>query len=269
VTGIDRYTDSPFDAIRRVRPDGVEFWSARDLMPLLGYGADWRNFTSAIERASVTAQNQGQDVHTLFVGVTEKSIGRPREDFHLTRYACYLVAMNGDPRKSEVAAAQSYFAIKTREAETVAAPREMTRLELIDMARESEVARIEAVERAEQSEAVVIELTPKARAWEVTASSKDDMTVGDAAKAISRSGVTIGRNRLFAWMSDRRWIYRDARDRWTAYQQHIDNGRLTHRVQTYTNEISGEVHISHTVYVTAKGVEDLIARISPTMEVAR
>lgn len=109
---------SPFDQIKLKRMDGSEFWSARELMPLLGYGADWRNMLAVINKAITSAQNQGLDASTLFVGVTEKSAGRPREDFHLDRFACYLVAMNGDPRKPEVAAAQAYFAIRTHEAET-------------------------------------------------------------------------------------------------------------------------------------------------------
>jgi DNA-damage-inducible protein D len=111
---------SPFDAIRRVRPDGSEYWSARELMPLLGYGADWRNFEAAINRAMLTAANSGLEVPEVFVAVTENPSdlgGRPRSDFQLTRFAAYLVAMNGDPRKPEIAAAQSYFAVRAREAE--------------------------------------------------------------------------------------------------------------------------------------------------------
>lgn len=108
--------DSPFDAIRRTRPDGGEEWSARELMPLLGYGADWRNFADAIDRARRSAANV--ELEGLFVDVTEKTAGRPRADVLLTRHACYLIAMNGDPRKPEIAAAQTYFAVKTREAET-------------------------------------------------------------------------------------------------------------------------------------------------------
>lgn len=108
--------DSPFDAIRRTREDGSHEWSARELMPLLGYGADWRNFADAIDRARRSAANVELD--GLFVDVTEKTGGRPRADVLLTRHACYLIAMNGDPRKPEIAAAQTYFAIKTREAET-------------------------------------------------------------------------------------------------------------------------------------------------------
>lgn len=108
---------SPFDSIRQVRPDGTEFWSARDLSGLSGYDR-WENFESAIERAKVSAQNQGQDTETLFRGVTKKGAGRPQADVELSRLAAYLTVMNGDPRKSEVAAAQAYFAIQTRIAET-------------------------------------------------------------------------------------------------------------------------------------------------------
>lgn len=108
---------SPFDAIRRVSDVGAEYWSARDLMPLLGYPR-WQDFTPVLDRAKIAADVQGHDIERLFRVNPEKSGGRPREDFHLTRFACYLVAMNGDPRKSEVAAAQAYFAIRTREAET-------------------------------------------------------------------------------------------------------------------------------------------------------
>ena len=89
---------SPFDMIRRTRPDGSEYWSARDLMPLLGYDS-WRRFADAIDRAKVSAQAQGHDTPTLFAGAVKKSAGRDGEDFHLARFACYLVAMNGDPPK--------------------------------------------------------------------------------------------------------------------------------------------------------------------------
>lgn len=117
--------ESPFDRIKQTREDGSEFWSARDLMPLLGY-PEWREFQPAIGRAMTTAQNQGHIVDNLFGVNPEKTAGRPRENFHLTRFAAYLVAMNSDPRKPEVAAAQAYFAIKTREAEVAVPVRELT-----------------------------------------------------------------------------------------------------------------------------------------------
>ncbi|WP_226351332.1 phage antirepressor KilAC domain-containing protein [Pseudonocardia sp. ICBG601] len=106
-----------FDALRRVDDDATEWWSARDLMPLLGYDS-WRRFEQAIERAKLSAENAGEPVTRLFDGTGKKSEGgRPGVDYRLTRRACYFVAMNGDPRKPEIAAAQSYFVSKTREAE--------------------------------------------------------------------------------------------------------------------------------------------------------
>lgn len=81
----------------------------------MGY-TEWRKFAGAVERAQLAAQNIG--VTCLFVGTAKKDTGgRPREDYRLDRMAAYLVAMNGDPRKPEVAAAQTYFAIQTRRAE--------------------------------------------------------------------------------------------------------------------------------------------------------
>ncbi len=109
---------SPFDSIRQVRPDGTEFWSARDLMPVMGYGK-WQAFVVPIGRAMKAAVNQGFDAAAHFTG-SRKVFGQrgpASEDFELSRFAAYLVAMNGDPNKPEVAAAQAYFAIRTREAE--------------------------------------------------------------------------------------------------------------------------------------------------------
>ena len=113
-------SQSPFDRIRRVDPDGSEWWSARDLMPLMGYD-QWRRFAGAVERARVSAEAQGQIVENHFAAAGKmvkigSSATREAADYRLTRFACYLVAMSGDPRKPEVAAAQAYFAVRTREA---------------------------------------------------------------------------------------------------------------------------------------------------------
>lgn len=138
MTSLALASTSPFDALRRHDKHG-EHWTARDLMTPLGYGADWRNFAATIDRASITCKNSGHDPDVNFVGATEnsKGRGRPRQDYRLTRYAAYLVAMNGDPRKPEIAAAQTYFAVKTREAEvavnTSSAPVPMDDLDVAEM----------------------------------------------------------------------------------------------------------------------------------------
>ena len=114
--------ESPFDALRLTKADGSEYWSARDLQGLLGY-VEWRKFKGAVERAKASARNSGvSNVEDQFVGSDKPIIngkGRTQQviDFHLSRYAAYLVAMNGEPSKPEIAAAQHYFAVKTREAE--------------------------------------------------------------------------------------------------------------------------------------------------------
>jgi DNA-damage-inducible protein D len=110
-------TDSPFDQIKQVDTDGSEYWLARELMPILGY-QQWRRLEDVISRAIAACKNIGEESENHFLPLPAKSTGgRPKEDFKLSRYGCYLTAMNGDPRKAEIAAAQNYFAVKTREAE--------------------------------------------------------------------------------------------------------------------------------------------------------
>jgi DNA-damage-inducible protein D len=101
--------------------DGVEYWLARELQELLGY-ADWRNFLNAVDRAKDSCKTTGEAVSDHFVDVT-KTIPMPKgaakvvPDIMLTRYACYLITQNGDPKKEQIAFAQSYFAIQTRKQE--------------------------------------------------------------------------------------------------------------------------------------------------------
>ncbi|MCC5653696.1 hypothetical protein LC609_28740 [Nostoc sp. XA013] len=122
---------SPFDQIKQVDTDGNEYWLARELMPILGY-QQWRQFEDAISRAIAACSNIEQESEKHFLRLTAKSTGgRPRDDFKLTRYGCYLTAMNGDPRKPEIAAAQSYFVVKTREAETQTQLKAMTQIQLL------------------------------------------------------------------------------------------------------------------------------------------
>ena len=114
-----------FEQIKKVNAYGQEFWSARDLYKLLGY-TEYSKFLPAIERAQKACSNSGQKINLHFAHVSEPQksnnqygeiLGQILEDFTLSRYACYLIAQNGDPRKEEIALAQTYFAIQTRRQE--------------------------------------------------------------------------------------------------------------------------------------------------------
>ena len=246
---------SPFDGIRRVTPEGREYWSARDLMAPFGYG-NWRDFSNAIDRAKIAARNAGYQVTDHFAGALNKSTGgRPAEDYHLSRFACYLIALNGDPRKPEIAAAQAYFVIKTREAET-AQPELPDRRTLAQMV-------IDAEDRADAEHAARQALEAPAAAWSHLASSHGDYSVADAAKILSRDPqITTGRDRLFTFMESEGWVYRGAGERrkpWRAYQAQVDLGRLTERIsRPYLNERTGEMTLPDpTVRITAKGLAKL------------
>lgn len=118
-----KYSEQTFESIKHVNEYGEEYWLARELQPVLEY-AQWRRFSDAIERAKLACKNSGFTVEDHFADVGKMvDIGsgaeRQIDDVMLSRYACYLIVMNGDPRKEVIAIGQSYFAVKTRQQELI------------------------------------------------------------------------------------------------------------------------------------------------------
>ena len=120
---IMRYSEETFESIKHVDEYGHEFWYARELQRVLEY-TQWRRFADAIERAKLACSNSGYDVTEHFADAGKSSPMphggvRILEDYMLSRYACYLIVMNGDPRKEVIAVGQTYFAVKTRHQELI------------------------------------------------------------------------------------------------------------------------------------------------------
>lgn len=118
-----KYSEQTFESIKHVNEYGEEYWLARELQLVLEY-AQWRRFSDAIERAKLACKNSGFAVEDHFANVGKMvDIGsgaeRQIDDVMLSRYACYLIVMNGDPRKEVIAIGQSYFAVKTRQQELI------------------------------------------------------------------------------------------------------------------------------------------------------
>ena len=110
-----------FEDIKHIDENGVEFWYARELMPILQY-SNWQNFEKIIDKAKISCENSGISVFEHFIDVNKLSKRANNaeveiKDYKLTRYACYLIAQNGDSRKKVIALAQTYFAVQTRKQE--------------------------------------------------------------------------------------------------------------------------------------------------------
>lgn len=260
LTSFTPSAQSAFDAIRHTRSDGTEYWLARELMPLLGYDR-WQNFAAAIDRSMSTAQNQGHHVATEFAQVSQVTdagnLGKQaRGEYELSRFAAYLVAMNGDPRKPAVAAAQAYFAVKTREAE-VRETREISGPEL--MAR----AVLEANRTIKALEATVSEQQPKVEAWDHIVSSAGSWSYEEAAKVLFEQGIVkIGQQRLVARLVEWGYLYRDTKKRPHVYQRYIEQGLFVTKARVYTDQETGEIRASSApqVRISGKGLDLLFRR---------
>lgn len=237
---------SPFDVIRLTDEGGREYWSARDLMPLLDYDR-WERFDDAVARAVAAINNSGEEapdhIRSAAKMVTLGS-GAKRHicDYHLTRYGAYIVAMNSDPRKAAVAQAQTYFAIRTREAETRPAfdPAMLTRAEILQIALNAETERL-ALETENR------ELAPKADAYDSFMDSTGYYSVGAVAKMLGHS-----QNWLFRELRNRGVLIAKGAMRNTPYQQYMRH----FVVKAHDFERSnGDIGSSYTTYVQPSGID--------------
>lgn len=144
---------SPFESIKQIDNDGNEYWFARDLQEVLEY-SEWRNFSKIIEKAKNACETSGHRVQSEFVDTNKlvdvgANLQRSIQDIVLSRYACYLIAMNGDPRKEVIALAQTYFAVKTHEQEQLELQKEDSlRLQIRQDIKEHNISLAEAANQA-------------------------------------------------------------------------------------------------------------------------
>ena len=123
MSDIANYNEQTFESIKHINENGQEFWYARELQKVLGY-SEWRNFQNVINKAKDACKNSGNSVQDHFVDVNKmvgigSNASRPVDDIEFSRYACYLVVMNGDSTKEIIALGQTYFAVKTRQQELI------------------------------------------------------------------------------------------------------------------------------------------------------
>ena len=154
-----QYSEQTFESIKHINEYGEEYWLARELQPVLEY-AQWRRFADAIERAKLACKNSGFEVDDHFADVgkmVDIGSGAEREidDVMLSRYACYLIVMNGDPRKEVIAIGQTYFAVKTRQQELIDNYEELTEDQKRLAIRNEMIAHNKSLAEADQMAGVV------------------------------------------------------------------------------------------------------------------
>lgn len=246
MTTIERRT-SPFDSVR-YEDEGGEYWYARELMLLMGYSL-WRHFNTAINRARTSMQHDGRydpkDHFHLVKRPPEVSVGKPTKtsdqggrpsvDYRMTREACYFTAMNGDPKKGQVALAQEYFVIQTLRMEAVekvvAAPQPLpempTHIQALRGWADALEAQQAAEEEARRARAEAEELRPPAEAWRALAAAGGDCSVAEAAAILNRDpGITTGPTRLFRWLKEIGIVYQRSDRQLVPYAQHLEHVRL-------------------------------------------
>lgn len=244
----------PFDyegtSVRTVTVDGEPWFVLADLCKVLGISD-----VSIVRRRLDGALCQTHPI--------ADSMGRTQQATIVSEAGMYEVVIRSD--KPEAVTFRRWItgtvlpSIRKTGSYGAAPVRELTRLELIQIAHDAEVGRLAAVEQVAELEQTNAELTPKARTFDTFLSSVGDYSVGEAAKILSRDhGILTGEKRLFAFMLQIGWIYRDAKRKPIPYQAQIENGRLVAKARFWLDTETGEpVAAAPQVRITAKGLESL------------
>lgn len=274
-------SSSPFDAIRHYDESGNEYWSARELQGLLGY-KQWRQFEDTVERAKVACANTGiseDGVLTRFADarkMVDQGSGAQREvkDYRLDRYACYLTAMNGDPRKPEIAAAQTYFAVKTRQAETQQPIATLDNKSLTLLNETMTTVKVFVEQQAAIRDDVndlqdrVTKLEEEKRYLSVVketdsydpVTANGNISVGDMAVILQERGFDTGRQRLFDWLVKNKMI-RKLKKGYVPFKKFIDLGLLSSEESEY--ETPAGITVPYIkLLVTPKGKQYILERFT-------
>jgi DNA-damage-inducible protein D len=250
-------SQSPFDAIKQTRPDGSEYWSARDLMPFLGY-RKWERFVDAVDQArTVIDAEDGPLAADREASRCREAFGRTKQvgdNVHLSRRACYLTAMRGDSRKPEIRAALIYFATKTREAEVaqaqLAAAQPNAELEMAKrvIGLQDQVLAL-ATSNADMAVRLA-DMAPKAEGYDDLIAAEGLFDMATAAKILAPVTGRMGRTRFLNQLRGMRVIIQNST---LPYQHLIDRGYFAVR----TDVVNGKARPA--TVVTAKGLRWLQA----------
>lgn len=249
---------SPFDQIMLLDHNGEERWTARDLQPMLGYG-QWRQLDDVVQRARAAIDASNMDSRDHIAGARKVIPGgrwgkQEVDDYRLTRFGAYHVALAADGRKPEVAMAKTYFAVKTREAE-LAQPRvpdiSTSRgvLEMASMLHDTALKLVRTELELEQAK-------PKAGKWEAFCNSDNLVEMGAAAKAFSKVTGGLGRTKFMELLRTDDMHFLQVQNPRIPYESHIKAGRAEVKMVQAANGQWMEQ-----TFFTSKGLDWLADRL--------
>lgn len=247
---------SPFDQIMLLDEKGRERWSARDLQQLMGY-KQWRQFEDTINRAMETVE--ASDIHPLdhFAGARKVMPGgrwghQEVKDYRLTRFGAYQVALAGDGRRPQVAAAKTYFAVKTREAEIAPrVPDITTSSGVLEMANILQATALRLVQTEKELEVA----KPKAGKWDTFCDSDGLIDMNAAAKAFSSVTGGLGRTKFMELLRREDIKFLQTQNRRLPYETHVKSHRAKVKL------VQAGYQVVEQTFLTAKGMDWLADRL--------